>query len=76
MNENIVIQGARQNNLKDINLTIPRDKLVVFTGLSARWKNQTAGLRAICLAVRRRPAALCGIPFLLRPAVFRTDGQA
>lgn len=30
----IHIQGARQNNLKDISLDIPRDKLVVITGLS------------------------------------------
>ena len=42
MNENIVIQGARQNNLKDINLTIPRDKLVVFTGLSGSGKSSLA----------------------------------
>ena len=31
MNDNIVIRGARENNLKNIDLTIPRDKLVVFT---------------------------------------------
>ena len=34
MNDTIRIQGARENNLKNVNLTIPRDKLVVFTGLS------------------------------------------
>ena len=34
MNDKIIIQGARENNLKNVNLTIPRDKLVVFTGLS------------------------------------------
>ena len=31
MNDTIRIQGARENNLKNVNLTIPRDKLVVFT---------------------------------------------
>ena len=35
MNQNsIVIKGAREHNLKNIDLEIPRDKLVVFTGLS------------------------------------------
>ena len=34
MNDTIRIQGARENNLKSVDLTIPRDKLVVFTGLS------------------------------------------
>ncbi len=34
MSEKITIQGARANNLKNIDLEIPRDKLVVFTGLS------------------------------------------
>ena len=33
-NDKIVIRGAREHNLKDINLTIPKDKLVVITGLS------------------------------------------
>ena len=33
MNKNIVIKGAREHNLKNIDLTIPRDKLIVFTGL-------------------------------------------
>ncbi|MGN0072512.1 MAG: excinuclease ABC subunit UvrA [Coriobacteriales bacterium] len=40
--ENIVIKGARQHNLKDINLEIPRDKLVVFTGLSGSGKSSLA----------------------------------
>lgn len=42
MNDFIKIQGARENNLKNINLTIPRDKLVVFTGLSGSGKSSLA----------------------------------
>ena len=42
MNETIRIQGARENNLKNIDLTIPRDKLVVFTGLSGSGKSSLA----------------------------------
>ena len=42
MNDKIVIVGARENNLKNVNLTIPRDKLVVFTGLSGSGKSSLA----------------------------------
>jgi len=42
MNDKIVIQGARENNLKNVNLEIPRDKLVVFTGLSGSGKSSLA----------------------------------
>ena len=40
--ENITIKGARENNLKNIDLTIPRDKLIVFTGLSGSGKSSLA----------------------------------
>ncbi len=42
MNDKIHIRGARENNLKNIDLTIPRDKLVVFTGLSGSGKSSLA----------------------------------
>ena len=42
MNKNIVIKGAREHNLKNIDLTIPRDKLIVFTGLSVSGKSSLA----------------------------------
>lgn len=40
--KNIVIKGARENNLKNIDLTIPRDQLVVLTGLSGSGKSSLA----------------------------------
>ena len=42
MNDKIIIQGARENNLKNVNLTIPRDQLIVFTGLSGSGKSSLA----------------------------------
>ena len=42
MNDKIIIQGARENNLKNIDLTIPRDALIVFTGLSGSGKSSLA----------------------------------
>ena len=42
MKDNLIIKGARENNLKNIDLTIPRDKLVVFTGLSGSGKSTLA----------------------------------
>ena len=42
MANQIFITGARENNLKNIDVTIPRDKLVVFTGLSGSGKSSLA----------------------------------
>ncbi|HEM5055193.1 TPA: excinuclease ABC subunit UvrA [Streptococcus suis] len=42
MQENIVIHGARAHNLKNIDVTIPREKLVVVTGLSGSGKSSLA----------------------------------
>ncbi len=42
MNDNLVIQGAREHNLRNVSLTVPRDKLVVFTGLSGSGKSSLA----------------------------------
>src|SRR5699024_1818041 len=40
--DKIVIKGAKENNLKNVDLTIPRDKMVVFTGLSGSGKSSLA----------------------------------
>ena len=42
MSRNIVIKGAKVNNLKNVDVTIPRDKLVVLTGLSGSGKSSLA----------------------------------
>ena len=42
MQDNIVIRGVRQNNLKGFDLTLPRNKLIVFTGLSGSGKSSLA----------------------------------
>ena len=44
----IQVWGAREHNLKNINLTLPRDRLIVFTGLSAynTWRLWNFGQRA------------------------------
>jgi len=42
MADQIVIRGAREHNLRDVSLTLPRDKLIVFTGLSGSGKSSLA----------------------------------
>ncbi len=42
MSDSIIIKGARENNLKNISVEIPRDKLVIFTGLSGSGKSSLA----------------------------------
>ena len=42
MNDKIIIKGAKENNLKNVDLEIPRNKLVVFTGLSGSGKSSLA----------------------------------
>ena len=41
-NQRIVIKGAREHNLKNVNLTLPRNKMIVMTGLSGSGKSSLA----------------------------------
>ena len=65
----IVVKGARENNLKNVNVTIPKNALVVFSGVSGSGKSTLAFDTIFAAAVR-------GEPFLLRPDVSGSDGQA
>jgi excinuclease ABC subunit A len=42
MQDHIVIKGAREHNLKNISLSLPRNKMIVFTGLSGSGKSSLA----------------------------------
>ena len=42
MEKNLIVKGAREHNLKNVSVEIPRDKLVVFTGLSGSGKSSLA----------------------------------
>ena len=42
MSKDIIIKGANENNLKNLDVTIPRDKMVVLTGLSGSGKSSLA----------------------------------
>ena len=42
MNDKIIIKGAKEHNLKNIHIQIPKDKLVVITGLSGSGKSSLA----------------------------------
>ncbi len=53
MKDQIIIKGAKENNLKDIDLTLPRNKLVVFTGVSGSGKS-TLAFDTICAEGQRR----------------------
>ena len=53
MNDKIMIHGAREHNLKNIDLEIPRDKLIVFTGLSGSGTSSLA-FDTVCADGQRR----------------------
>ena len=72
MKDKIVIKGARAHNLKNVDLTIPRDQLVVFTGVSGSGKSSLA-FDTIYAEGQRRYVE---VALLLCKAVFGADGKA
>ncbi len=72
MADQLIIRGAREHNLKDVSLDLPRDSLIVFTGLSGSGKS-SLGVRH---DLRRGPAPLRRVAVGVRPPVPRPDGQA
>ena len=44
--DKIIIKGAREHNLKNIDIELPRDKLIVMTGLSGSGKSSLSSLQA------------------------------
>ena len=72
MLDKISIRGARANNLKNVDLDLPRDKLIVFTGLSGSGKSSLAFDTIFAEGQRRYVESLSSYA----RAVFGADGQA
>ena len=71
MNDNmIVIRGAREHNLKNINVTMPRDKLVVISGLSGSGKSSLAFDTLFAEGQRRYMESLSSYARQFLPALF------
>ena len=62
MQDKIYIKGARENNLKNVDVEIPRDKLVVVTGLSGSGKSSLAFDTIYAEGQRRYVESLPDIP--------------
>src|ERR1019366_2174477 len=76
---NIVIRGAREHNLQNVNLELPRNQLIVFTGVSGSGKSSLAFDTLYAEGQRRYVESLSGRPrqFLgqmPKPEVDRIDG--
>lgn len=77
--DEIIIEGARENNLKNVSLTIPRNKLVVFTGVSGSGKSTLAFDTIFAEGQRRYVESLSSyarqfLGQLQKPDVDRIDG--
>jgi len=65
---NIIVSGAREGNLKDISLEIPRDKLIVFTGLSGSGKT-TLAMDVIFQECQRQYLEALGMQGINKPKI-------
>ena len=79
MNDKIIIKGAKEHNLKNINLEIPRDKMVVVTGLSGSGKSSLAFDTLYAEGQRRYVESLSSyarqfLGLMEKPDVERIDG--
>ena len=79
MNDKIVIKGAKEHNLKNIDVEIPRDKLVVITGLSGSGKSSLAFDTLYAEGQRRYVESLSSyarqfLGLMEKPDVERIDG--
>lgn len=70
MKEQLIVKGARQHNLKNITVEIPRDELVVVTGLSGSGKSSLAFDTIYAEGQRRYVESLSAYA----RQFFRTDG--
>ena len=70
--DSIVVKGAREHNLKNVDVTLPRDRLVVITGVSGSGKSSLA----FDTIYAEGPAALRRVTLGLRPPVPRPHGEA
>ena len=79
MADQIVVKGAREHNLKNIDLTIPRNKLVVITGLSGSGKSSLAFDTIYAVGQRRYVESLSSyarqfLGLMEKPDVDQIDG--
>lgn len=65
---NIIVRGAREKNLKDLSLELPRDKLIVFTGLSGSGKS-TLAIDVIFNECQRQYLEAIGLQGIRKPKV-------